>query len=84
MSAADTAEYRIAHLRDRLASEDIAELGVRIEQRGASVMVYGTVSSSACRTEILRIAQEELAGLPLREDLVVASANPPDHSEELS
>ncbi|MFG3496586.1 hypothetical protein [Streptomyces sp. NPDC047928] len=84
MSAADTAEYRIAHLRDRLASEDIAELGVRIEQRGVSVMLYGTVSSAACRAEVLRIAHEELAGLPLREDLVVASADAPAHPEELS
>ncbi|WP_149181916.1 hypothetical protein [Streptomyces sp. TRM49041] len=84
MSAADTAEYRIAHLRDRLASEDIAELGVRIEQRGAGIMLYGTVSSPACRDEILRIAQEELAGLPLHEDLVVAGTDAPTHPEELS
>ncbi|MEU0671255.1 hypothetical protein ABZ508_35485 [Streptomyces lavendulocolor] len=84
MSAADTAEYRIAHLRDRLASEDIAELGIRIEQRGTSVMLYGTVASDDCRTEILRIAREELAGLPLREDLVVVRADAPDHPEELS
>lgn len=84
MSGPETTDYRIAHLRDRLASEDIAELGVRIEQRGAGVMLYGTVSSPACRAEVLRIAQEELAGLPLHEDLVVASADAPTHPEELS
>ncbi|MEU9981907.1 hypothetical protein [Streptomyces sp. NPDC050856] len=84
MSAADTAEYRIAHLRDRLASEDIAELGIRIEQRGTAVMLYGTVSSPACREEILRIAEEELSGLPLRADLVVVCGDAPDHPEELS
>ncbi|WP_236242076.1 hypothetical protein [Streptomyces sp. CC228A] len=84
MSGADTAEYRIAHLRDRLASEDIAELGVRIEQRGAGVMLYGTVSTVACRNEILRIAQDELSGLPLHEDLVVAVTDAPNHPEELS
>ncbi|WP_175407302.1 hypothetical protein [Streptomyces sp. TRM64462] len=84
MSGADTAEYRIAHLRDRLASEDIAELGVRIEQRGAGVMLYGTVASDACRAEVLRIAEEELAGLPLHEDLVVAGTDAPTHPEELS
>ncbi|MFF8831054.1 hypothetical protein [Streptomyces sp. NPDC015131] len=83
MSAADTAEYRIAHLRDRLASEDIAELGVRIEQRGTGVVLYGTVASADCRAEILRIAREELAGLPLHEDLVVVRADAPDHPEEL-
>ncbi|KUH38844.1 MULTISPECIES: hypothetical protein [Streptomyces] len=84
MSGADTAEYRIAHLRDRLASDDIAELGVRIEQRGAGVMLYGTVSSDACRREVLRIAREELAGLALHEDLMVACSDAPTHPEELS
>ncbi|MEU2184222.1 hypothetical protein [Streptomyces thermolilacinus] len=84
MSGADMAEYRIAHLRDRLASDDIAELGVRIEERGGSVMLYGTVSSAACRSEVLRIAREELAGLPLHEDLVVAGSEAPTHPEELS
>ncbi|MCS0638477.1 hypothetical protein NX801_23025 [Streptomyces sp. LP05-1] len=84
MSTVDPAEYRIAHLRDRLASEDIAELGIRIEQRGAGVMLYGSVSSSACRDEILRIAREELAGLELREDLTVVRADAPDRSEELT
>ncbi|MEE1754729.1 hypothetical protein [Streptomyces sp. SP18CS02] len=84
MNTADTAEYRIAHLRDRLAGEDIAELGIRIEQRGVTVMLYGTVSSAACKDEILRIAREELAGLPVREDLVVVRATAPDHPEELA
>ncbi|MFV2119456.1 BON domain-containing protein [Streptomyces sp. Act-28] len=84
MSGADMAEYRIAHLRDRLASEDIAELGVRVEERGGSVMLYGTVSSPACRNEVLRIAREELVGLPLHEDLVVACSDAPTRREELS
>ncbi|MCK8681110.1 MULTISPECIES: hypothetical protein [Streptomyces] len=84
MTAADTAEYRIAHLRDRLASEDIAELGVRIEQRGTGVALYGTVSSPACRAEILRLAEEELAGLPLHADLVVVRSDAPEHPEELT
>ncbi|MFI2223970.1 hypothetical protein [Streptomyces fradiae] len=83
MSGADTAEYRIARLRDRLASEDIAELGVRIEERGG-VALYGTVSGAACRGEVLRIAREELAGLALHEDLVVAGSDAPTRQEELS
>ncbi|AOT57415.1 MULTISPECIES: hypothetical protein [Streptomyces] len=84
MSGADTAEYRIARLRDRLASEDIAELGVRIEERGGGVALYGTVSGAACRGEVLRIAREELAGLALHEDLVVAGSDAPTRQEELS
>ncbi|MGW7051529.1 hypothetical protein [Streptomyces sp. NPDC054887] len=84
MNDTSAAEYRIAHLREHLASGDYAEMGVRIELRGGSVLIAGTVSSAACRNEILRMAEDELAGLPLREDLVVVSATAPDHTEELA
>jgi hypothetical protein len=84
VTGSDTVDYRIAHLRDRLASGTVAELGVRIEAHGNGVLLSGTVSSVACRNEILRIAEEELAGFPLHEDLVVASALAPDHPEELA
>ncbi|MET9513322.1 hypothetical protein ABZX62_33595 [Streptomyces flavidovirens] len=84
MNDTSAAEYRIAHLREHLASGDYAEMGVRIELRGNSVLIAGTVSSAACRDEILRMAKDELAGLPLREDLIVVSATAPDHPEELA
>lgn len=84
MTHADAAEYRIAHLRERLASGPAAEMGVRIELRGDTVLLSGTVSSPACRDEILRVAREVLEGLSLREDVVVASTTAPDHPEELS
>ncbi|MEJ8633117.1 hypothetical protein ABZY19_17315 [Streptomyces sp. NPDC006475] len=84
MSHTDTAEYRIAHLRERLAKGSAAEMGVRIEMRGDSVLLSGSVPSAACRDEILRIAEDELSGLPVREDLVVVCATAPDHPEELA
>jgi hypothetical protein len=83
MTHAGTAEYRIAHLRDRLATGPIAEMGIRIEMRGDSVLLSGTVPSAACRDEILRLAEHDLSGLPLREDLMVVCSIAPDHSEEL-
>ncbi|MER5307527.1 BON domain-containing protein [Streptomyces sp. NPDC002773] len=76
-------EYRIARLRDRLAREEVAELGVRIEVRGAVVLLTGTVPTADRRDEILRIAEAELADLPVRADLQVACADPPDRPEEL-
>ncbi|OEJ24033.1 hypothetical protein AR457_05700 [Streptomyces agglomeratus] len=84
MNDTSAVEYRIAHLQEHLASGDYAEMGVRIELRGNSVLIAGTVSSAACRDEILRMAEDELAGLPLHEDLVVVSATAPDHPEELA
>ncbi|MFF3325610.1 BON domain-containing protein [Streptomyces sp. NPDC002889] len=83
MKHADTDDYRVAHLQERLAGEEIAELGVRVELRAGAVFLSGTVSTTACREEILRIATAELAGLAVREDLLIASSTAPDHPEEL-
>lgn len=76
-------EYRAQHLRDRLAREDVAELGVRVELRGHTVLVWGPVSSQDCRETVLRIAAESLHPLAWRHDLTVVSARPPDHEEYL-
>ncbi|GGT36796.1 BON domain-containing protein [Streptomyces chromofuscus] len=77
-------EYRVAHLRDRLAAGDLGELGVRIEVRGEAVLLTGTVPSAQCRDEVRRIAQEELTGLPVHDDLVVTDCSSPDHAEDIA
>ncbi|MTE18016.1 BON domain-containing protein [Streptomyces sp. TRM43335] len=77
-------EYRIAHLQERLVREEIAELGMRVEVRGGTVLVSGTAPSSECRDTITRIAEEELAGVPVRTDIVVADTTAPDRPEELA
>lgn len=77
-------EYRIAHLRERLATEETGELGVRIETRGTGVTVTGTVPSAHCREELLRTVNEELAGLTVRFDVIVADTTAPDHPEEVT
>jgi hypothetical protein len=76
-------EYRIERLRHRLAHGDSAELGLHIEARANAVAVYGTVPDSECRDEILRAIEEELAGLPTRIDVMVASAHAEPRVEEL-
>jgi len=77
-------EYRIARLRERLAGDDMAELGIQVEQRGSAVLLTGCVPTTAHRDEILNLAREELAGLTVREDLEVACADAPDRWEDLS
>ncbi|CAM5706056.1 BON domain-containing protein OS=Streptomyces alboniger OX=132473 GN=CP975_28795 PE=4 SV=1 [Streptomyces alboniger] len=77
-------EYRIAHLHERLAAEGHGELGVRVEHRGSSVTVAGTVPTAQCREELLRAVHEELDGLTVHCDIVVAEAAAPDHVEEIS
>ncbi|GGT37585.1 BON domain-containing protein [Streptomyces kurssanovii] len=83
MKEPEASEYRIARLRERLADEEISELGVQIDMRGGYVHLWGTVSTTACRSEILRIAETELGGLPVRADLTVACATAPERPEEL-
>ncbi|KIF07175.1 hypothetical protein PL81_03535 [Streptomyces sp. RSD-27] len=86
MSTPDTTppEYRAQHLRDRLAREEVAELGVRVELRGQTVLVWGPVSSPDCRETVLRMAAESLAPLTWHHDLTVVSTRPPDSEEDLS
>ncbi|MET7689516.1 BON domain-containing protein [Streptomyces sp. NPDC005483] len=79
----ENVEYRVAHLRDRLAAEELGELGVRAEVRAGGVVVTGTVPSAQCRETVLRTVREELAGLSLHTDVVVAETATPDHAEEL-
>ncbi|MCX5522360.1 hypothetical protein OG342_05705 [Streptomyces bobili] len=76
-------EYRVAHLHDRLAAEEPAELGVRAEVRAGSVVVTGTVPSAECRETLLRTVHEELAGLAVHTDIQVAETASPDHAEDL-
>ncbi|WP_030761809.1 BON domain-containing protein [Streptomyces sp. NRRL F-2664] len=84
MTAVENLDYRVEHLRDRLAREDVAELGVRVEARGAWVMVWGVVADDAARAAVLRIAGEELEGVPWHDDLTVHRVGPPGPAEVLS
>ncbi|MFC9296744.1 hypothetical protein ACFTWH_32630 [Streptomyces sp. NPDC057011] len=84
MTSTGIIEYRIEHLRDRLAREDTAELGVRVETHGLMAVVRGRVPDERCRAAVLRVVGEELAGLSWYDDLTVSRAGPPDHSEDLS
>ncbi|MEU9206508.1 BON domain-containing protein [Streptomyces sp. NPDC048415] len=77
-------EYRVAHLRDRLAAGELGELGIKIEVRGGGVLLTGTVPSPPCREEVLRAVHQELAGLAVHCDIAVAENDSPDHAEELT
>lgn len=84
MSDPADVEYRIAHLKERLAAEELGDLGIRIENRGSSVTVIGTVFTTHCREKLLRTVKEELAGLTVHTDVVVAESAAPDHPEEVA
>lgn len=76
-------EYRIAHLKERLAAEETGDLGIRIENRGSSVTVVGTVPTAHCREELMETVTDELTGLTVHFDVVVTESAAPDHPEEV-
>ncbi|MFJ9338779.1 hypothetical protein ACIRP0_05740 [Streptomyces sp. NPDC101733] len=76
--------YQAQHLRDRLAHEDIADLGVRGEVRAGAVLVRGAVADPRCRETVLRIAGEALHPPAWRHDPTMVAAGPPDRAEDLS
>ncbi|MFF4957661.1 BON domain-containing protein [Streptomyces sp. NPDC001222] len=82
--AAGNTEYRVAHLLERLAAGHPGELGVRVEVRGEAVQLTGTVASAQSREEILGMVREELAGVPVHSDIVVAETSAPGQAEELA
>ncbi|MET7652424.1 BON domain-containing protein [Streptomyces sp. NPDC005486] len=77
-------EYRIAYLEERLAARGLGELGMRVEAHGATVTVQGTVPTAQCREELLSAVHEELAGLAVHTDILIAEVTPPGSPEELS
>ncbi|MEW2294250.1 hypothetical protein ABZ719_16330 [Streptomyces sp. NPDC006743] len=80
----DNLEYRVAHLRERIAGGPLGELGVRLEVRGEAVLLTGTVPSAHCRDEICGLVGAELAGHRVHCDVVVTDASSPDHAEDLA
>ncbi|MFI9361463.1 BON domain-containing protein [Kitasatospora sp. NPDC053057] len=88
MTAADTTgsddtEYRLAHLRDRLADDEVGELSLRIELHGTHVTVCGTVPSEQHRAAVERIVIEVLDGLTVYTDIALADDRPPTGAEDL-
>ncbi|WP_406431029.1 BON domain-containing protein [Streptomyces sp. NBC_00631] len=77
-------EYRVAHVAEHLAAGPCGELGVRAEIRGETVLLTGTVPSAGCREAVRRAVHDELAGVPVHCDIVVAETTPPDHPEVLA
>jgi hypothetical protein len=68
----EPAEYVVAHIRDRLASDgDIAELGVGVTVHGERVFLDGSVHSVEHRDAIVAAAREVAAGYEICADIIV-------------
>ncbi|MFB7668237.1 hypothetical protein ACFC1R_30680 [Kitasatospora sp. NPDC056138] len=77
-------EYRIGRLQRRLAEGGTAELGVRLEAHGDTIVVTAVVSTSACRDELLAVIADELPDSPVHTDVTVVASTAPGCSEAIS
>ena len=77
-------EDRLARLQRRLAEGPAAQLGLRAELRGETVLITAVVPNAACREELLAAIAAELAGVPVHTDITVADAGVPERPEALS
>ncbi|MFH9347720.1 BON domain-containing protein [Kitasatospora sp. NPDC017646] len=82
-TGSEDTEYRLAHLRDRLADDEVGELGLRIELHGTHVTVSGTVPNERRRAAVERIVGEVLDGLKVYTDIALADGRPPTGAEDL-
>lgn len=57
---------------------------MRLDVRGGTVLVEGTVPSARCRDDVCGLVRGELADVPVHCDILVADASAPDHAEEVS
>ncbi|MGW4891983.1 BON domain-containing protein [Kitasatospora sp. NPDC004240] len=83
MSATEDTEYRVAHLRERLAADEVGELALRIELHGSHVTVRGTVPTAERRAAVERIVAQVLDGLVVHTDIALADTRPPEDAEDL-
>lgn len=77
-------EYRVAHLQERLARGEAAELGMRIDVRGDTLVISGTVPTAEHREKILRLVTEELPDVRVRADITVADVSAPERPEDMA
>ncbi|HWB38310.1 MAG TPA: nucleotidyltransferase family protein, partial [Rugosimonospora sp.] len=78
--AEPSVEARIQHL---LAADDVAELGVRASYEGDAVVLRGDVNSPQRRDHIAARVAAELPAVPVRCEITVVEAEPPDTAEAL-
>jgi hypothetical protein len=83
MTATLEPEYRLARLQRRLAAGEIAELGIRAEFRGGTVLIKASVPTPDCRARLLTAVAEELDGVPCHVEVVVTEHSAPLHAEDI-
>jgi osmotically-inducible protein OsmY len=68
--------YLAQHIRDALATDGTAELGVDVQVTPSGVYLTGTVASPEQRDELAVVAAREAGGLVVHNDVVVMHGEP--------
>lgn len=76
--------YLAQHIRDALAGDEIAELGIDVQVTPSGVFLSGTVASPEQCEEIVAVATREAGGAIVHDDLVVVDGPPITEPEVLA
>ena len=68
--------YLAQHIRDALATDGTAELGVDVQVTASGVYLTGTVSSPEQREQLAAVAARESGDLAVHNDVVVQHGEP--------
>ncbi|MFL6125329.1 BON domain-containing protein [Actinophytocola sp.] len=84
MTADESPQYRVAHLRRALAEDPrTTEMGVRVNVRGDQVHLSGEVATEERRVELERVLGEVAPELTVNNDVRVVDIREPGRREEL-
>jgi osmotically-inducible protein OsmY len=74
--AVENAPHRLAaHIKDRLAADArTVEFGIDVDVRGDVIVLRGQVATARRRALIEAVARESAGGVPISNDVVVASS----------
>ena len=77
-------EYLAGWLQDRLAEDEVFELGIVVRVAGDAVFLSGVVSSAERRDDVGRVAAALVPDRTVRNEVTVASYAEPDGLESLT
>ncbi len=76
--------YLAQHIRDALAGDGTAELGIDVQVTEHGVYLSGAVTSAEQREDVEAVAAAEAAGAPVHNDIVIVEGEPRVEPEVLS
>lgn len=80
----ESIDYVCERVRQALACDDrTAELGIGVRDAGGHLVLSGTVATADRLERVTSVAEQAAAGMPVRNDIVLAEQSLPGRAEPL-